>query len=76
VFGYRNRFRPLIRAGKERLPARGVWPHALAGVATLPDVMFEVLRSKPSLVPSESTEGEVKAAEDTSVTKKRKHGHE
>jgi hypothetical protein len=50
---YRNRFLPLIRAPKERLPPRGVWPHALARVATLPDVIFEVLRSKPSLVPSE-----------------------
>ena len=51
--GYRNRFRTLIGAPKERLPPRGVWPHALARVATLPDVIFEVLRSKPSLVPSE-----------------------
>jgi hypothetical protein len=30
------------------------------------DVIFEVLRSKPGLVPSEDTEGE-EAAEDTSV---------
>jgi Ran GTPase-activating protein (RanGAP) involved in mRNA processing and transport len=51
--GYRNRFLPLICAPKERLPPLGVWPHALAAVATLPDVIFEVLRSKPSLVPSE-----------------------
>jgi hypothetical protein len=53
--GYRNSFRPMIRAPTERLPARGVWPYALARVATLPDVIFEVLRSKPDLVPSEDT---------------------
>jgi Ran GTPase-activating protein (RanGAP) involved in mRNA processing and transport len=53
--GYRNRFLALIRAPKEKLPPRGVWPRALARVATLPDVIFEVLRSKPSLVPSEDT---------------------
>jgi hypothetical protein len=64
--GYRNRFRPLIRAPKETLPPRGVWPHALARVAILPDVIFEVLRSKPSLVPSENTEGK-EAVEDTDV---------
>jgi Ran GTPase-activating protein (RanGAP) involved in mRNA processing and transport len=71
--GYRNRFRPLIRAPKEALPPRGVWPHGLARVATLPDVIFEVLRSKPKLVvPSEDTRGK-KAAEDTG---KRKRGDE
>jgi Ran GTPase-activating protein (RanGAP) involved in mRNA processing and transport len=64
--GYRNRFLSLIRAPKERLPPHGVWPRALAGVATLPDVIFEVLRSKPSLVPTE----------DTGVPKKRKRGDE
>jgi Ran GTPase-activating protein (RanGAP) involved in mRNA processing and transport len=48
--GYRNRFLPLIRAPKERLPPLGVWPHALARVATLPDVIFEVLLSEPNLV--------------------------
>jgi hypothetical protein len=54
--GYRNRFLPLIRAPKERLPPRGVWPRALAEVATLPDVIFEVLRCKPSLLlPYEDT---------------------
>jgi Ran GTPase-activating protein (RanGAP) involved in mRNA processing and transport len=53
--GYRNRFLPLIRAPKQRLPHRGVWPRALAQVATLPDVIFEVLRCKPSLLPSEDT---------------------
>jgi hypothetical protein len=46
--GYRNRFRPLIRAPKEGLPPRSVWPHALARVATLPDVIFKVLCSKPA----------------------------
>jgi hypothetical protein len=55
--GYRNYFLHLIRAPKERLPPRGIWPHALARVASLPDVVFEVLRSKPKLVPSEDTEG-------------------
>jgi hypothetical protein len=73
--GYRNCFRSLIRAPKDRLPPRGVWPHALAQVATLPDVIFEVLRSKPKLVPSEDTEGK-EAAEDTGVPKKRKRSDE
>jgi Leucine-rich repeat (LRR) protein len=52
-YGYRNRLLPLVRAPKERLPPLGVWPHALARVAALPDVIFELLRSKPSLVPSD-----------------------
>jgi hypothetical protein len=73
--GYQNRFLPLIRAPKEGLPARGVWPHALARVAILSDVIFEVLRSKASLVPYEDTEGK-EAAKDTGVPKKRKHGDE
>jgi hypothetical protein len=73
--GYRNRFLPLIRAPKERLPPRGVWPRALARVAILPDVIFEVLRSKPSLVPSEDTEGK-EAAKDTGAATKRKRGDE
>jgi Ran GTPase-activating protein (RanGAP) involved in mRNA processing and transport len=38
--GYRNRFLPLIRAPQESLPPRGVWPHAPARVAVLPDVIF------------------------------------
>jgi hypothetical protein len=71
--GYRNRFLPLLRAPKERLPPRGVWPLALARVAILPDVIFEVLRSKPNLVLSEDTEGK-EAAEDTGVLMKRKRG--
>jgi hypothetical protein len=73
--GYRNRFLPLLRAPKEGLPPRGVWPHALARVAMLPDVIFEVLRSKPSLVPSKETGGKV-AAKDNSVSTKRKRGDE
>jgi hypothetical protein len=77
--GYRNRFRSLIRAPKERLPPRGVWPHLLARVATLPaDVIFEVLLSKPNLVPSEDTEGkeQEEAAKDAVVPEKRKRGDE
>jgi hypothetical protein len=54
--GYRNRFRSLIRAPSERLPPLGVWPRALSRVASLPDAIFEVLRSKPSLVLSEDME--------------------
>jgi hypothetical protein len=73
--GYRNRFLPLISEPKERLPPRGIWPHALARVATLPDVIFEVLRSKPNLVPSEDTDGK-EAAKDTGVPTKRKRGDE
>ncbi len=74
--GYRNRFLPLIRAPKEELPPRGVWPHALARIAIFPDVIFEALRSKPSLVPSEDSRltGGKKAAEDTGVPTKRKRG--
>jgi Ran GTPase-activating protein (RanGAP) involved in mRNA processing and transport len=73
--GYRNRFLPMLRAPTETLPPLGVWPHALARAAILPDVIFEVLRSKPSLVPSEDTEGE-ETAKDTCVPKKRKRGDE
>jgi Ran GTPase-activating protein (RanGAP) involved in mRNA processing and transport len=67
---YRNRFLLLIRAPKESLPPRGVWPLALTRVATLPDVVFEVLRSKPDLVPSTDREGK---AANPGVTTKRKH---
>jgi Ran GTPase-activating protein (RanGAP) involved in mRNA processing and transport len=73
--GYRNCFLPLIRAPKEKLPHLGVWPRALARVATLPDVIFEVLRSKPSLVPSEDAEGK-ESANETGVPGKRKRGDE
>jgi hypothetical protein len=51
--GYRNRFLTFIRTSEATHRARGVWPHALARVATLPDVIYKVLRFKPSLVPSE-----------------------
>jgi hypothetical protein len=61
----------MIRAPKETLPRRGVWPHALARVAALSDVIFEVLRSKPSLVPSKDTDGK-EAAKDTGVPRKPK----
>ncbi len=65
-----------MRAPKERLPPRGVWPHALAQVTTLPDVLFEVLRPKPNLVPSEEDAEGKEAAEDTGIPKKRKRGDE
>jgi Ran GTPase-activating protein (RanGAP) involved in mRNA processing and transport len=55
--GYRNRFLSLIRDPTERLPPRGIWPHALARIATLPHIIFEVLGSQPKLVLSEDTEG-------------------
>jgi hypothetical protein len=74
--GYRNRFLSLIRAPKETLPPRGLWSHALARVAKLPDVIFDVLSSKPKLVPFEDTEGEEEASEDTGIPKKRKRGDE
>jgi hypothetical protein len=73
--GYRNRFLPMIRALEESLPPLGVWSRALARVATLPDVVFKLLRSKPDLVPTEDMEGK-EAAEDTGVPKKRKRGDE
>jgi Ran GTPase-activating protein (RanGAP) involved in mRNA processing and transport len=53
--GYRNRCLTLMRVPKDRLPPRCVWSHALAQVATRPDVIFEVLRSQPNLVPSKDT---------------------
>jgi hypothetical protein len=51
--GYRNRVLPVVIALKERLPPRSVWPLALARVATLPDAIFEEIRSKPNLASSE-----------------------
>jgi hypothetical protein len=69
--GYRNRFLSLIGAPKESCPPRGVWPHALARVATLPDVIFELLRSRPNLVPSEDTDGK-EAATVTGVPEHRR----
>jgi hypothetical protein len=52
---------------------RGVWTHALARAATLPDVIFEVLRSKLRLVPSEDAGGK-EATKDTGNPTKRKRG--
>jgi hypothetical protein len=62
-----------VREPKERLPPLGFWPHALARVATLPAVIFEVLRFKPNLVPSEEAEGK-EAAKHTGVARKRQRG--
>jgi hypothetical protein len=73
--GYRNGFIHLLHAPKEGLPPRGVWPRALSRVSTLPDVLFEVLRSKPSLMLSADTE-DMEATEDTDIPKERKHGDE
>jgi hypothetical protein len=53
---YRNRSLLLIRTPNERLPPHGVWPHALARVATL--------RSKAKLVPFE----DIKATEDSDTS--------
>jgi hypothetical protein len=72
---YRNRCLPLIRAPEESLPPRGLWPHAIARVAAHPDLIFEVLHSKPNLVPSEDTDGK-DAATDTGIPKKRKRANE
>jgi hypothetical protein len=55
--GYRNSFLTFIRTPEETDRPRGVWPHALVSVTTFPGAIFEVLRSKPSLVPFEDTEG-------------------
>jgi Ran GTPase-activating protein (RanGAP) involved in mRNA processing and transport len=73
--GYRNRFLPLIRAPKERLPPRGIWPRVLVRVGRLPDVIFEVLRSKPNLVPFEDTAMK-EAAKEAVVQTKCKRGDE
>jgi Ran GTPase-activating protein (RanGAP) involved in mRNA processing and transport len=64
--GYRNRVLPLVRAPVETAPPLGLWSHGLAKVATLPDVLFYVLRAKPKLVPSADT--------DDDTSKKRKRG--
>jgi hypothetical protein len=51
--GYRNRYRSrfltFIRTPEETHRPRGLWPQALARVATFPDVTFEVLRSQNQL---------------------------
>jgi hypothetical protein len=64
--GYRNRVLPLVRAPAETAPPLGLWSRGLAKVATLPDVLFYVLRAKPKLVPSADT--------DDDTSKKRKRG--
>jgi hypothetical protein len=56
--GYRNRFRPLVRASVGTAPPLGLWSHALAKGAALPDALFYVLRSKPSLVLSAVTDND------------------
>jgi hypothetical protein len=74
--GYRNRCLALMRTLEETHQPRGIWPHALARVATLPDVIFEVLCSTPAkLVPSEVM-GSGETVEDTDVPTKRKRGEE
>jgi hypothetical protein len=50
--GYRNHLLYLMRAPKKTLPPRGLWPRALARDGILPDVIFDVLRSQPSLASS------------------------
>jgi hypothetical protein len=52
--GHRNRFTPLLKASDQpsTSPRLGIWSHALAKVATEPDVLFHVLRNKPKLVGS------------------------
>jgi hypothetical protein len=47
--GYRNRFLSSLRTPEETHRPRGVWPHALARVATFPDAIFEVFRSLTQL---------------------------
>jgi hypothetical protein len=54
---------------------RGVWSHALARVAILPDLIFQVPCSKPNLVPCEDAEGK-ETAKDAGVPTKRKRGDE
>jgi hypothetical protein len=73
--GNRNRFLTFTHMPEETLPPLGVWPHALTRVAIPPDVIFEVLRSKPSLVPAEDKGGK-EATKDTGVSKKRMLGDE
>jgi hypothetical protein len=47
--GYRNRFLSFIHTPEETHRPRGVWPHALARVATFPDAIFEAIRSQTQL---------------------------
>jgi hypothetical protein len=48
--GDRNRFISMMRARLDDPLPRGLWPHALAKVATRRDVLMYVLGSKPNLV--------------------------
>jgi hypothetical protein len=52
--GHRNRFTSLLKASDSLDSSHqlGIWPRALAKVATEPDVLFHVLRNKPKLVRS------------------------
>jgi Ran GTPase-activating protein (RanGAP) involved in mRNA processing and transport len=54
--GYRNRFRPLVRASLGTGPPLGLLSHALAKVASFPDALLYVIRSKPNLVISAATD--------------------
>jgi hypothetical protein len=67
--GCRNRFPIFILTPEATHQPRGFWPLALARVATFPDIIFKVLRSKPSLVTSEDIEGK-EAAKDTGQRKR------
>jgi hypothetical protein len=48
---YLNRFLSLLRAPKERLPPRSVWPRALARVSSVPDVIFSCSVPNPAWYP-------------------------
>ena len=52
--GQRNRFTSLLKASgpPDASLQLGIWSLALAKVATVPDVLFHVLRNKPKLVGS------------------------
>jgi hypothetical protein len=67
--GYRNRFRSLIHIPKDTPPPRGFRSQALARQATFSDVVFEVLCSIPSLVPSK-TSGGIEGAKDMGKRKR------
>jgi hypothetical protein len=67
---------PVDTCAEREASTRGVWPRALARVATLPDIIFEVLRSNPILVPTGDTESKEGGAKDTGVPTKRKRGDE
>jgi Ran GTPase-activating protein (RanGAP) involved in mRNA processing and transport len=50
--GHRNRFTPLLKVSvpPDASPHLGIWPRALAKVATEPDVLFHVIHNMPKLV--------------------------